>query len=325
MSNKHYVGIDLGGTNLKASLIDETGEVLDSLHRPSRLPGGRDALRENLLGAVRDLISPESPYPGQKGEITLAGVGVGVPGILDLAAGTLLTAPHLPEGVNLPIRQMLEEAFEVKVSVDNDANAMALGEFWKGAGQDTQTLVLLTLGTGVGSGIILEGRMWRGAQGKGAEIGHMTILGKGPRCACGSQGCLDALVSSGALLQRAQLEMKKDPSSSLHFASPLTSKAIAQAAHEGDNVAIAVLAKTGYYLGIGLANVANIFNPEMIVLAGGVARAGEVLVRPAEEEMRKRAFSDVTEDLVLKESELGDLAGALGAVYPIVKGIELNY
>ena len=158
--------------------------------------------------------------------------------------------------------------------------------------------------------------MWRGPQGKGAEIGHMTILGEGPKCACGSRGCLDTLASSGALLQRAQLEMKKDPSSSLHSVGPLMPKAIAQAAREGDDVAIAVLAETGYYLGIGLANVANIFNPEMIVLAGGLSRAGEALIRPAEKEMRKRAFEAVTEDLELKESELGRPGRSFGSRLP---------
>ena len=318
MNDQYYVGIDLGGTNLKASLINEAGEVLASLHRPSRLPGGREALCKNLLGAVRDLISDQSPLP--KGRKALAGVGVGVPGVLDWASGSLLAAPNLPEGVNLPIRGLLEEAFQVRVSIDNDANAVALGEFWKGAGRDVKTLVVLTLGTGVGSGIILEGRIWRGAQGRGAELGHMTISEAGPRCACGNRGCLEAFVSSGAIVQRAQFEMAKDPSSSLRGVNPLTAEAIAEAAREGDRAALGALAKTGRYLGIGLANVANIFNPEMIVLAGGVARAGDALLRPAQEEMRRRAFAAVTEDLKLRESELGDLAGTLGAVYPLLEG-----
>ena len=308
MSDEIYIGLDIGGTNLKISLITPAGEILDRANRPSPT-GGEDEIRRGFTESLRAVSQGK----------TLAGIGIGCAGVLSGDRRTIHTSPNFPGIEGFPICDVLEGEFGVKALLENDANAIALGEFWRGAGADVRTLIVITLGTGVGTGFILDGEPWRGAYGRGAEGGHMTIDVRGPLCRCGNHGCLEAFVGAYAILQRAEDMLAAGRESRLERGVDHTVEEIAAAAEGGDALAVEVLAETGRYLGVGLANFANLFNPERIVVTGGVSRAGEAILGPAEEEMRRRAFRAITEPLKVVPGRLGDDAGPLGAVYPLIQ------
>ncbi|MFQ5692679.1 MAG: ROK family protein [Nitrospinota bacterium] len=309
MSDRVYIGIDIGGTNLKLALISEAGEVLSKTARPSSSDGGPEGLRRGLAEAV-------SSVAGGK---VVSDIGIGCAGVLSADRRSVQASPNLPEIEGLPLCDSLESEFGVETLLENDANAIALGEFWRGAGAGTRTLVVITLGTGVGTGFILDGVLWRGGRGLGAEGGHTTIDPEGPRCHCGNRGCLEAFVGAYAILGRLEDRLSAGRGSALKAGVEHTVEEISEAARRGDETALAVLAETGRRLGVGLANFANLFNPDRIVVTGGVSRAGRAILGPAEEEMKRRAFRAVTEGLEVAPGQLGDDAGPLGAVYPLIE------
>ncbi|MFQ5912911.1 MAG: ROK family protein [Nitrospinota bacterium] len=308
MSEKVYIGLDVGGTNLKLSLITPAGEILTRLNRPSPI-GGNDEIRRAFAEAVR------AACEGKK----VAGIGIGCAGVLSGDRRTVRASPNLPGIEGFPICDFLEDEFGAKTFLENDANAIALGEFWRGAGADARTLIVITLGTGVGTGFILDGRLWKGAHGMGAEGGHTVIDIKGPRCHCGNHGCLEAFVGAYAIVRRLNEKLAGGRKSRLGPGVEHTVEEIAAAAQKGDGLAVEVLEETGSFLGVGLANFANLFNPEKIVITGGVSRSGKAILGPAEKEAKRRAFGAVTESLKVVPGQLGDDAGPLGAVYPLIE------
>ena len=203
------------------------------------------------------------------------------------------------------------------VILENDANAYALGEFWMGSGKGAKSLVCLTLGTGVGGALILNGRIWHGRDDMGGEIGHMTIERNGLICNCGNHGCLESYVSATGIVKRTKLALKKRKNSSLSKKkNRLTSKLIFSEAKKGDPLCRDIVSETGKYLGIGLANLVNVINPEMIIIGGGVIQSGKVLLKTAKQELKKRAFSRGVEHLKILPSKLGSEAGMIGSIYP---------
>jgi glucokinase len=316
MRDKVYVGLDIGGTNLKASLISSGGEVLGRVHRPSpeaaagagKADGGNADIRTALAALV------ESAAEGKP----IAGIGIGCAGVLAADRRIILASPNLRGFEGFPLRGFLEETFGVPTLLENDANAIALGEGWRGAGSGARTLVVVTLGTGVGTGFILDGEVWRGGAGMGGEGGHTTIDPEGPPCRCGNRGCLEAFVGAYGILRRFRDALASGRSSRLAPGPDPRVKEIADTARAGDALASDVLRDTGRYLGVGLANFANLFNPEKIVVTGGVSRAGDAILDPARDEMKLRAFPAVTESLEVLPGRLGDDAGPLGAVYPLI-------
>ena len=308
MNESVYIGLDVGGTNIKASAVSPSGEITARVHRPS--PEGGDKAIRRTLG---DLM--ESAADGRR----IEGIGVGCAGVLTPDRRSIRTSPNLLSFEGFPLCDTLEETFGVAALFENDANAIALGEHWRGAGKGAETLVAITLGTGIGTGCILRGSLWRGGDGSGAEGGHITIDLNGPPCRCGNHGCLEAFVGAYGILRRlgeklaegghyGRLAVNPDP----------TVEDIAEAAQDGDPLAVEVMRETGFFLGVGMANFANLFNPDMIILTGGVSRAGDILLGPAEAEMERRAFAANTESLKVVTGRLGDDAGPLGAVYPLV-------
>ncbi len=293
------VGVDLGGTNIKAGLVDDTGRLMEKLSIPTEAHLGRDRIIENICAAARDVA-------GGTEWKNIDAVGVGSPGPLDHRRGVVITAPNLPGWENVPLADEVSAGLGVRTFVENDANAACWGEYWVGAGKDCGSMVLLTLGTGIGSGIILDGRLWRGSIGAGAEIGHMVIDYDGEDCACGNRGCLEAYASAPATVRRF-LRMKGETS------GEVTADVIYEKALAGDATARKALEETGRYLGIAVANIANVLNPEMVLFSGGLAGAADILIPAIREEVLLRAFDAVTADLTIATSAIPDDAGVIGA------------
>lgn len=292
------VGVDLGGTNIKAGLVDDSGRLTGGLSVPTEADLGRDKVIENICAAAADVAAGT-------GWENIDGVGIGSPGPLDYKTGVIITAPNLPGWENVPLADEVASRLGAETFVENDANAACWGEYWVGAGRDCRSMVLLTLGTGIGSGIILDGRLWRGSTGAGAEIGHMVIDCDGEQCGCGNRGCLEALASAPATVRRYARMTGKD--------DRITADTIYKAASAGDTAARDALEETGRYLGVAVANIANVLNPEIVLFSGGLAGAADILIPVIREEVSRRAFETVTADLTIATCSLPDDAGVIGA------------
>ncbi|MGR3295090.1 MAG: ROK family protein [Candidatus Bathyanammoxibius sp.] len=299
------LGVDVGGTNIKSVLVDARGEILAAMKRPTLARKGRDAVIDRIVMTLRDTVK-KSGFPMKR----VAGAGVGFAGPLDHATGVVFNPPNLPGWSNVPLRDILRRRLKMPVSLDNDANLVALGEHWKGAGRGAKCLVCLTLGTGVGGGIIVDGRVMHGARGIAGEIGHMTLVRNGRMCACGNKGCLEAYASAKGLVARMQEVLKNSKGPERGRVTP---ENIWKWAHSGDKLANKTIKDTGTMLGVAIASVANILNPDIVVLGGGVSNLGDPLFGAVREEVRKRALPNITEGLQIVGAELGDSAGALGA------------
>lgn len=296
---------DVGGTNMRTALLNVKGEVLKSLKRPSLAHKGREALIKRLVQMFQDTLRE-----GGADIRKIRGIGVGFPGPLDTERGIVFNPPNLKGWQEVYLRDILEQEMGRPVALENDANAAALGEYWKGAGRGTRSLVCLTLGTGVGGGVVLEGRVWHGAKGIAGEIGHMTLVKNGRRCGCGNRGCLETYGSATGIITTMKGLLER------HHIKPkeaVTLERIGRWARAGDSLAQRAIKETGLSLGIGIANVANLLNPEMIVLSGGVTNLGEYLFGPLREEVKKRALPKAVEGLRIVRAELGDNAGIVGA------------
>lgn len=303
-----FVGIDLGGTTTAVGLVSPRGEVLCSQIFATRVERGPTAIICEMAERARALWQERGLLSDQIG-----GVGVGSPGPLDPKTGVIITTPNL-KWENVPLQDLLVDQLDKPVLVDNDAVAATFGEWWMGAGRPYRDVVGLTLGTGVGGGIILDGEVHHGFQGIGGHIGHMVVQAKGRRCSCGNQGCLEAYASASAIVKRAQEILAEGTGSLLHsIDGPLTSEQIFQAANQGDDLACQIFDETAYYLAVGVNNVLNILNPESVVVMGAVANAGDVLMVPLQKHLSGMAFPSVCEETQVLFGSLGEMAGVIGA------------
>jgi glucokinase len=298
--------VDLGGTNLRTALVGPDGEILDKHKEASHAADGWMKVVARLI----DNIKRQKEIGAQKGA-EVSAVGVGAPGVILVNKGIVVKSPNFPDWNNLPLKAELEKALNIPVFIENDANAAALGEKWRGAGRNITSMILLTLGTGVGGGIILDNRIWHGADGMAGEIGHMTLIPDGRPCNCGNNGCLEMYASARGIVQsyRDELERRKLPLA----AKDVTAEQVYQAAREGDAVARGGMKDMGRMLGIGIASLINIFNPEMVVIGGGVKDAWPLFIGATHEEIMKRAFQVPAERTEIVPSSLGDDAGMVGA------------
>lgn len=297
------LGVDLGGTNLRAAVVTHDGEILSKHKEATHAAGGKDTVMVRLI----ESIGKQRALAVQQGyEVTA--LGVGAPGIIHGEKGVVVKSPNFPDWNNVPLKAELEAALSMPVFIENDANAAALGEQWRGAGRTARSMILITLGTGVGGGIVLDGKIWHGADGMAGEIGHMTLEPDGRPCGCGNTGCLEMYASARAIVQGYR-EASGEPARHKAF----TAEEIYHAAHEGDTVALRVMEDMGRYLGIGMASLINIFNPEMIVIGGGVKDAWPLFIDAARREIMKRAFRFPAERVLIVPSALGDDAGMVGA------------
>ena len=294
------IGVDLGGTNLRTALVSQNGEVAGKIKEPTCASDGHAKVVQKLI----ENIKAQQDSALRKGT-KIAAVGVGAPGVIHAETGVVVKSPNFPDWNNLPLKKELETALALPVSIENDANAAALGEQWRGAGQGIASMIFLTLGTGVGGGIVLDGRIWPGADGMAGEIGHMTIIPDGRRCGCGNTGCLEMYASSRGIVMTYQERSSRS--------KVITSEDIYQAARDGDVLAGDVMKDMGRLLGIGIANLINIFNPEMIVIGGGVKDAWPLFIEATRGEIKKRAFEYPAARTQIVPSVLGDDAGMIGA------------
>ena len=307
---------DVGGTNTRMAIVTGSGDIHTLLKKPTHCKGGRDEMIRFVVSFAGETIK-KSKLPKEE----ICGMGVGFPGPLNAETGTIFNPPNLIGWDSVPLRDILEKELIVPVAIENDANAAALGEWWKGAGSGTNSLFCITLGTGVGGGIILDGKVWHGASSIAGEIGHTTVIRDGIKCSCGNIGCLEAYACSGGILKRVNgALLREGDNDSLQ---PLTNlKQVGQMVLQGNEIVLNVIKETGVILGIAIANIANLLNPEMIVLFGGVTHLGENFVGPLKEEVKRRAFKKATESLRIELSQLGDNSGILGAAKNILSKLQ---
>lgn len=307
----YVLAADVGGTNTRMAIVSGDGEIHTLLKKTTRCKEGKDVMLQFLLSFMKEIIR-ESELPYKK----IAGAGVGFPGPLDAEAGIIFNPPNLTGWDNVPLKRILEDELKMPVSIENDANAAAFGEWWKGAGTGTNSFICITLGTGVGGGIILGGRLWYGASGMAGEIGHTTIIPNGIKCTCGNSGCLEAYASARGIIDRVQNALSERGDKG-EIQECLTLERISNMASQGNEMIKSIIRETGVILGIAVANLANLLNPEMVALFGGVTNLGESLLKPMREEVKKRAFEKATESLKIEVAKLGDRSGILGAAKSI--------
>ena len=300
-----YIGLDIGGTNIKAAVVDEQGRILRRDRTETPASEGPEAVAAAGAELARRLCEGDYPTP--------AGLGAACAGMMDAARTTVLFSPNLPGWEDVPLGQMLENKSGMPCTLENDANAAALGEYWRGAGRGTNVMVQLTLGTGIGGGVVLGGRTLVGNDGMGSELGHMTLEPDGPTCGCGRQGCMEALASATAVARRMREMIDEGRSSILEGRDDITARDVYDAVCEGDEAAQENFRTTAYYLGMGISNLLYIFNPGAVVLSGGMAAAGDVLLDPIREEVHDRSLDILVRNLRICQAELGDDAGPVGA------------
>ncbi len=290
-----YAGFDLGGTHLKYGLVDERGKISfkEKVSSPPEI--------EDLLDLIKNLWQDKL----KKREEDIKAVGFGFPGIFDLREKKTYQSPNYPSLDNYDIVLALSRFIDVPFWVDNDANMAAFGEFKAGSGQGVQSLVLLTIGTGVGSGIILDGKLWHGKCGYAGELGHIIVNPTGEKCKCGGQGCLETEVSAPKIVKNYIALKKKEMN--------ISAEEIFRRAKKGDEEARQAFAQAGYYLGIGLATTLNLLNPEKILLGGGVMSAEEYLLPDSLQEAKRRSYQASFECCSIEKAGLGNDAGITGA------------
>lgn len=308
-----YAGLDVGGTYLKGARVDESGRILARLHEPIAKETTQELLGQ-LAWAVRTL-EPSEP---------VAGVGIGLPGIVDFGSGRVRRAPNLPALDGLDLAAEVAQRTGRRCFPENDANAAALAEAWLGAGRDAQTVLLITLGTGVGGGLVFNGRIWSGKSGFAGEIGHMQVVPDGHPCGCGSWGCLETVAGIAGWIRMAREAVAKRETS-LRRAAEITPEEITNHAKEGDAIAIEVLDEAAKAVATGVAAALNLLNLERVVIGGGVARAGEFLLDRIVAHVRRRAFPHVVEDASFRLAELGSDAGVVGAARVGMIGVRTAY
>jgi glucokinase len=307
---KYCIGVDLGGTYIKFGAVGDDRRPLPTFQLPT--PEGRDALVERMAEGARQLMSRH----GLAAE-DVVGVGVGSPGPLKISEGIVISSPNLKGIENLPLRDMLSQTLKLPAVLENDANAAAYGEWLCGAGRNIGDMVLLTLGTGVGGGIVIDGKVLHGAHEIGAELGHMLVHPGGEQCNCGQMGCLERYCSAEFIAQYAMRLIRQGRPSvlarKLEVDGNITAKDINEARNAGDELAGEVWARGIYYLAIGCVSIARIFDPDAIVLAGGMTAAGDDLMVPLREQYHRLHWK-LTEPLTgLAMAQLGGEAGAIGA------------
>ncbi len=314
LGKKYSIGVDLGGTNIVSAIVNCQGKIVNRLKVPTLAERGKEATIKRIIETIHRNIVQSSVAPND-----IIGIGIGAPGPLDIKRGIINFAPNLPGWRDVSLRKILEDEFNVKVVLENDANAAAWGERCFGAGQGVNNLVCFTLGTGIGGGIIIDGKIYHGSNYGAAELGHMTVSKDGPRCNCGNYGCLEAYSSATGIKNRIKKRIKEGIKSKFlsfdneELFESLRLKLIFETARKGDKLTKDIVEEAISYLGIAIANIANILNPEMVVLVGGITNEGDKLLIPLRRKVKRRAFYSNYKSLKIVIGKLGGNAGVLGA------------
>ena len=294
----YTIGVDLGGTNLRAAAVTREGKMLDKIAGSTDIEG-RDAIVADMVDSIKRLRD-------KCGNDKLVGVGIGVPGFILIEEGVIVGSNNLPEFERFPIRDVIEKEIGIEIYLENDANAAALGEKWIGAGRDVKDLVLLTLGTGIGGGIIADGRVLHGQLGMAGELGHITVVPAGNPCGCGNFGCLEKHASATAIVGMARM---------LQLGEDITSEGVYNLAMEGNERARMIFHTVGKMLGIALATLINVFNFPLYLLSGGVLAGWDQFAPSMFDEIEKRSFTYRNSKTRIEKATLGNEAGLFGAAY----------
>lgn len=324
-SGRDYsVGVDLGATKIFSLVLGAGREERGSDRRLTEAARGPEGVISNIAASVRAAVGQAGLKPQE-----LRAIGVAAPGPIDWQRGVVSETPNMPGWQEVPLARRLEEALGVPAYLENDANAAALGEHRYGAGKGASHMVFITVSTGVGGGLIVDGKLHRGLSGAAGEVGHMILNAQGVQCRCGNRGCLESYASGLAIAARAREAAQRGESptlgrlvQSLPEGETLSAEAVFQAAADGDEAARRIVDEAAYYLGLGMVNLVHILNPEVIVVGGGLSRQGEALLAPARRVVEEVAFEQSRRGLRIVAGALGDRAGALGAIAAMIEGRE---
>jgi glucokinase len=300
VGDSFVIGVDLGGTNLRVAGVGADGGIVELYREQTLAREGPEPVIERIAAAIGRV---SARIAGSGGNVR--GAVLGAPGIISSRAGTVVASPNLQGWHDVPLRDRVAAATGIPVLLENDANAAAYGEYWRGAGAGCASMVLLTIGTGVGGGLVLGGELWRGADGMAGEIGHVTVEPGGRTCRCGNAGCLETYASATGIVDSYRDLSGVDES--------VTAEEVNRRAHEGDANARQSYREAGRFLGLAFAALVNLLNPERIIIGGGVLPAWDLFIPTAEHEMRRRAFAAPAARVHIAPAALGDLAGVTGA------------
>ncbi|NLM33921.1 MAG: ROK family protein [Clostridiales bacterium] len=304
----YVIGIDLGGTKIKGALADLEGNILSSHTVPTNAFEGEEA----VLGRINGVIGKVLEDAGKSVD-EIKAIGIGSPGPLDSQKGIIIKTPNLPF-VNFNLVGEIKKVYDLPVYLENDANVAAIAEYMFGAGKGTRNMVYVTVSTGVGGGAVINGKLYKGSTSNALEIGHTTLLPDGPRCNCGNYGCLEAFSSGTAIARQAREALEAGLETSLSQYDKVTSYEVYVEAQKGDKVSKDILEKSFTYLGIGIANIVVSFDPEMIVIGGGVSKMGSVMFDKVNEVVQERALKAIAEKCKIVPAGLGEDTGVMGAV-----------
>lgn len=309
MSESIYVGVDLGGTAIKVGICNENGQLLHTYEGPTETDKGVDVVISNIEKYVRHIVE-QSPYEWDQ----LKGIGAGVAGFTNVREGVIVLAPNIGFR-DVPIRAILEERIGKPVKIDNDANVAALGEAWAGAGKGVENCVCYTLGTGVGGGIIINGKIYQGFSGMAGEIGHMSVVPdlEAIQCGCGKMGCLETVSSATGIIRMAKDAVERGDRTSLALEDQIAAKEVFDAAKAGDEVALRIVNRAAFYLGKSMAAVATVLNPELFIVGGGVSKAGDFLFEEMRRVYAKLAPEPLQQGVSIVPALLENDAGIIGA------------
>ena len=311
------IGVDLGGTKIETVVADAAGNVYGEDLRPTLAAQGPDAVIARIVDSIRQACKSANIAPSD----TL-GIGISSPGPVKPKEGIVTDAPNLPGWHNIHITKLVSDAVGLPTLLENDANAAAYGECLFGAAMGLKHVVYVTLGTGIGGGLILDGKIYEGASGAAGEVGHLIVLPDGPVCNCGNRGCVEALSAGPAIARDAAALIAAGNApvlAELAAGKTLTAEIVLEAARQGDVEARGVLRRAGYYLGLGLTGLLNTFDPQALILGGGLTNLGDFYLAPAIETARAGAFPQIIADVLITTAKLGNRAGALGAAALVIK------
>lgn len=313
-SHKLILAVDIGGTKIATALVTGQGDILTRGHSSTPVGAAPEAITNSILRTIGDTIASGRVSPSQ-----LLGIGVAAAGLIDSDEGQVVFTPNIPGWTEVPLKAVIQQRFGVPTCMGNDATLAALGEWRFGLRKKVANLIYITVSTGIGAGIITDGRLYSGAHGFAGEAGHMTIHADGPGCNCGSTGCWETLASGTALAREARKEIEQGADTSIAElvggdSSRIDASVVFEAAQKGDRLARHLISRLAYYFGVGLANLVNIFDPELILVGGGVAKMGDLLLQPARSLVKERAYVTLTHDVEIRPALLGDDSGLLGAV-----------
>jgi len=307
------LAIDLGGTKIITAIISNSGQVMAKEYQLTLADEGPQLVIKRIFSAIDHLLSLRNIGSSQ-----LASISIAAAGAINFDKGLITSSPNLPGWDAVPLRDIIKEKYRVITFLINDASAAALGEHRLGAGRGVSNLIYLTVSTGIGGGIIINGKLYSGQCGGAGEIGHMTIDVNGPRCNCGNTGCFEVLASGTAVAKEAIRRIRQGERSSLieivaGKIENITAEKVEVAARGGDSLALDIISRAAIYLGVGMVNLVNIFNPEMIIVGGGMAKMGDLLLNPARQVVKERAFQLSAQAVRIVPAQLGEDAGVLGA------------